>query len=521
MTACLGSDSTGLPGPHADLALHYVLAPVEGGNCTLTDGNGQTLAGPVTTRSGFASVNVATRTGMALLICTGGNYVDEASGATMPGVTLRSYVDLERNYGVVVATPLTEVAFQLLNGRDPATFWPKVSAEVAASFGLEGIDLVSRVPDDIGGSALVDSASGRYGAMLATLSQMRLDAFSGKDPWAVIAELVASMSASGRFKDADARDAVGSTLARLPANPRLTARVVEAVDAVLRDIFENMQHRNVIATVDFVDTDASTTQAGEPGTTIPAGAPPDIWAVGSNFHLDLLAKLGGVACQLGDLKPAQNSELKSESDVLTINCPARTMGAAELLLLDGEETVWRSTLEVTDPALGFSAALATSKAASTAPTRLTGHVSAVAPTINLQSGGLIYTALRTFPVRGVVVELLDHDAGNGVLMTTSTDANGDYAFDGAASNKQVVVRAKAQIKQTRALCSNTGPQWNLAVRDNTSPQSPKAASGCPDLFRFWTCSTTPSSNYKRSIQTSPFPISTCTGAAPTAPPAAT
>ena len=65
----------------SQLSAYYVLASVDGGSCSLLDQSGTTLAGPVTTRSGVALLDLPASSGMAQLSCQGGTYQDEATGA--------------------------------------------------------------------------------------------------------------------------------------------------------------------------------------------------------------------------------------------------------------------------------------------------------------------------------------------------------------------------------------------------------------------------------------------------------
>lgn len=68
------------------------------------------------------------------------------------------------------------------------------------------------------------------------------------------------------------------------------------------------------------------------------------------------------------------------------------------------------------------------------------------------------------PARNVVVELVN-DKNSKVLLTTETDAQGNYSFQ-APLNTAVHVRAKAQM--LRSAGKVAGPSWNFAVRDSSS-----------------------------------------------------
>ncbi|WP_211441848.1 hypothetical protein [Collimonas humicola] len=68
------------------------------------------------------------------------------------------------------------------------------------------------------------------------------------------------------------------------------------------------------------------------------------------------------------------------------------------------------------------------------------------------------------PARNVVVELIN-DKSSKVLLSTETDAHGNYSFQ-APLDTAVHVRAKAQMLRTAGKVA--GPSWNFAVRDSSS-----------------------------------------------------
>lgn len=472
LAACSGDRATN------QLNVHYVLAPVDGGSCVLLDASGTTIAGPAKTKAGAATLDVPAVAGMAQLSCAGGTYTDEATGTTAIGIPLRSYIELAPNNETAVVTPLTELALRVLAERDPGANYQKLSMAVASAFGLTGIDINRQVPDDLSAKLLADSDAGRYGAVLAALSQLQQGGSAGNQASAVMDSLTAAMTASGRFKDGDLRDGVTSAMEKLTVNNRLQNQVAGSGMDVLRDVFENMQHQGVATTVWYVDADPSTTQSGVPGGTVPSGVTSSIEIVGRNLHFGLRVTLGGVSCQLHDLRPTQDFEVDSEDEVVTADCPARTAGSAELLVMDEGDVASRTTITVQDVA-NASAVRAALQArafllqAGTGPANVSGTVKAVAPSINVGNGALRYDQLRTFLVKGVVVELLDLDVKDTVLMATSTDANGQYQFTGAPAGKNVAVRVRAQLLKTRDVGSTTGAQWNISVRDNTFKGSPK------------------------------------------------
>jgi hypothetical protein len=104
---------------------------------------------------------------------------------------------------------------------------------------------------------------------------------------------------------------------------------------------------------------------------------------------------------------------------------------------------------------------------------ITGNVIAQKPGSSNTSAALNYTSVTTFPVRGVVVKLLDVGNNNAVLGTTATDASGSYTFSGVPASSQVKVQVIAQIAETRATGVTTGAQYNFMLRNNTAAGAAK------------------------------------------------
>ncbi len=481
LSACFDS------GPSAQLSAHYILAPVDGGSCSLLNLAGKTIAGPASTKAGLALLEFPADAGMAQLACQGGSYIDEATGVPTPGIPLRSYVNLGMHNLTAMATPLTELTVRTLGTRDPAVHYTALSAAVAGAFGLDGIDLTTQLPDHIGNSALADSKAGRYGAMLATLSQLQLDGPAGAQASAVLDSLAAALTARGRFNDAPRMNSVTDALQNLMSNSRLQAQVADMAERVLREIFEKMQHQTVSATIYYIDTDSSMTQSGEPEHTVAAGLASRIEIVGRNLRLGLAVTLGGAKCQLHDLQSFNEVHVQSEDDLMIADCPAHPAGTAELVIMDDADEASRTTISVTDaptPAMARAAMprMAATLARGTGSANLTGTVTAEAPTISVgvnflegtARGSLRYDKFRTFPVKGVVVELVEQGAKDTVLLSTVTDQQGQYEFLGAEAGKTVVVHVKAQLLKAADPVSAAGPQWNISVLDNTSTSKPKA-----------------------------------------------
>jgi hypothetical protein len=72
--------------------------------------------------------------------------------------------------------------------------------------------------------------------------------------------------------------------------------------------------------------------------------------------------------------------------------------------------------------------------------------------------GLDFAATVTRPIRAATVQLLD--ASNAELARTVSGDDGSYAFPGVASNADVRIRVRAELKRTGS------PNWDVEVRDN-------------------------------------------------------
>ncbi|RUP34074.1 MAG: hypothetical protein EKK45_03835 [Curvibacter sp.] len=234
----------------------------------------------------------------------------------------------------------------------------------------------------------------------------------------------------------------------------------------------------------LVQVDAGGTQqvgAGEASTI-------DIW--GLNLRLGLSVTLGSSPCLVHDLMSFD--DLEEDSDVVQISadCPAQAQGSTVLTVSDKGTPIYQAPVRVTAVSTRaarnalldtlrpkFTSLPVASRVLSreqiraalvASPGVVTGQITADAPTIDPASGGLIYSALRNFNVRGVVVQLLDVDNANAVMATTVTDANGLYTFSGVAAGKNVGVQVSAQVSMTRGATATTGPQYNFMLRDNTA-----------------------------------------------------
>lgn len=92
---------------------------------------------------------------------------------------------------------------------------------------------------------------------------------------------------------------------------------------------------------------------------------------------------------------------------------------------------------------------------------ISGRVTFDRVPLTAPGGGLFVADATRDPARGVTVEAIA-TAGQAVLASTQTDANGRYAFD-VASNTSVFLRARAEMRRV-----GQQPGWNISVRDNVA-----------------------------------------------------
>jgi len=92
---------------------------------------------------------------------------------------------------------------------------------------------------------------------------------------------------------------------------------------------------------------------------------------------------------------------------------------------------------------------------------ISGRLVFEAPVHNARCDGLNFNTLNVRPIRGATVQLMD-DATQGVLQSTVSDEQGNYAFSNVDGAQVVFVRVRAELKKTGS------PSWDVEVRNNTA-----------------------------------------------------
>lgn len=148
--------------------------PVDGATCSLYNLSHQVVAGPVISNKGMLDFGKITVSGALTIECTGGTYTDEVTGQTANSGTLNSGVTVTQGTPVTgVVTPLTHMAYTRAAG--DATQIAAKAKEVADAMGLSDVDLLATTPIDVNTQAADNDAAGKYGTMLAIVSQYMKD----------------------------------------------------------------------------------------------------------------------------------------------------------------------------------------------------------------------------------------------------------------------------------------------------------------------------------------------------------
>ena len=142
-----------------------------------------------TTSNGLVSfAGLVAIDGTALISCTGGTYVDEATGLVLDAPATRAVVNIDSD-AVFTVSPLTEMAAQLAEAAgDLNTAISIYNPAIAANFGIAG-DITEIEPANLATTAADNDDAGRYATALALLSQM-----DANDAAATAGDIVSSLS---------------------------------------------------------------------------------------------------------------------------------------------------------------------------------------------------------------------------------------------------------------------------------------------------------------------------------------
>lgn len=489
ISGCNDSDEEPIVIP-PQATVNFVLAPVEGGSCSVLDpgANMAVLAGPVVTSQGRGVFeDVPANAGLVVLECSGGSYVDEATGDTMTPGSLRAYVNVTSSEFTATVSPLTEITARLLDYYElTPQDYASVLTNVAFSFGLKDIDPSAVTPLDISLAELDGTASGNYGLVLAALSQMQVDQQSDSAD-DIMNELVDGLANNGLFTSDEIRDLYFNGLHNMFDNPLIEPNL--GSDDNLDVFFHDVVLAPVASQVDYVDAFHPDSNNAAALTTIDGFEESTFDIIGTHLSLKMEVTLGGERCRTKDLATESDTNSEFRYNSMIAICTPQNLGQVDLVVMDQGRLENTTAITVVEPgtfdygAAGVTAGTArkASLAKSTNPSTsattgssfvfgfVTGQVPAINPSVS-SAHDYTTTKLQSFNISGVTVDLVN--AQNAVLATTTTEQDGYYLFENVPESTSVSVVVKAEIKKVRTT-PNVGPQYSFAVRDNTSISTPR------------------------------------------------
>ncbi len=114
------------------------------------------------------------KAGLVTLSCTGGSYIDEATGKTTNADDMRAaFIHSGRGDFTVSASPLSEIAYRL--ARTGAGLAADIAAKnkmVATKFGISDVNFVKTIPTELNDKRANNDNAGKFGLILAAVSQM-------------------------------------------------------------------------------------------------------------------------------------------------------------------------------------------------------------------------------------------------------------------------------------------------------------------------------------------------------------
>ena len=239
-----------------DLGALYVHGLVDGAVCEISavDASGVVASTPLasgTTSSGLASFGeLVPFDGIALISCSGGTYVDEATGLVLDAPSTRAVVNVDSDT-IFTVSPLTEIATQLAEAAgDLNTAVSTYNAAVSINFGVSvSGDITEIEPTNLATTAASNDDAGRYATALALISQ--LDA---NDPGASSADIINNLSADladGTFSQSTVDDfnAAVVDLGTSPVAGNLDSEALLDVQSAINNVQEPAEFEGLDATI--------------------------------------------------------------------------------------------------------------------------------------------------------------------------------------------------------------------------------------------------------------------------------
>lgn len=469
ISGCNNDDKEVVAEPSPESQVHFMLASVDKGTCSIY-ANNETIASAVTETGVATFKDVPADLGFALIECEGGEYKDEATGELFTAGLTRAYYNVTSSTFSTSVTPLTEIATQVVDvyDLDPISQYSGILTNVAYAFGMNDFDLTTAIPMDLNIEEADGTAGGRYGVVLAALSQMQVD-IEAASADEVIETLVYGIANNGLFTSDEIRDYYFYAMENMFDNPLIDPNLGYDVD--LDAYFHDVVLAPLASQVEYVDAEHPDSNDHEAFSKITAFETSTFDIVGTHLSLNLEVTLGGEQCSTYDLQSLSDTNNATKYNIMFAECPAQNEGEVDLVVMDHGRLENTTTITVEAAPINSnvkSKEFSRVSAVTTGSSYLFGTITAEAP-------GVVYTesaahkydtaSLEVFAVAGVPVDMID--ASGAVIASTVSDSEGYYQFENAPESTEVRVAVKAQLQKTRST-PNVGPQYNFAIRDNTS-----------------------------------------------------
>lgn len=331
---------------------------------------------------------------------------------------------------VAAVTPLTDIAYQMAAG-DPAQIAAK-AVQVQKAFGLDDVNILTVTPTDVNTVKAKTDAPGRYGTVLAIISQYQKD--SALTWRGSLTNLVSSVDSNGTHSLS-----VGTALQNAADSIRTSSPVQNNVGDTALTLTTKIQTQTNINNVGLK------LSAANPGTLIQGAFGASSWTVaGGGIPVGLTFTLNGVQC-------TSSGTRQSLIAVTGIDCsnvqtqPTDTKATLSVLVLNGKLT--GTTINVPSgyiaPALSINLTPPPTSDLAWAvnPTAIKLGGSATISTRSSSAGALTYTSsdpsVATISSAGVVTALA---IGKTTITAVQAAVRGQYAATSIAYELTVTER---------------------------------------------------------------------------------
>jgi Protein of unknown function (DUF1566)/Bacterial Ig-like domain (group 2) len=399
-------------------------APLTGATCRLYNSANQVVGTVATSTNGVVDFGTTAASGALYVQCTGGTYLDEATGQTVTSSSLSSGIVVTAGTAAkMIITPLTQLAFARAGG-DPS----KIAAQaaiIAKAFGLGDVDILATAPTDVNTKVASLNAAGRYGAVLATIAQYMAEQALSLDE--TLAQLGNTINADGTLTAATAAElqqaAQDLTDPSLNLNTAVQANVLAAQSAVKAGFAVGIDGNSGLSLT-----------AISPSSLIQGAAGSSNWTVtGTGLYTGIKLGLDGSACaKSGTANKAGTTLTGVDCSNVTTN-PTASSAAVTAAVAGGTAPIIAVTLTAAPaPTLAFTVSSMTLQLGASPLTVVASSAS---------GGAVSYSgtnnAVATVSSAGVVTPV-----STGTLTVSAAQAAVQGQFAAASTSFSLTVTAK-------------------------------------------------------------------------------